>query len=221
MSRTIKLMIVDDHHIVRKGLSFFFAREKQFEVVAEAGNGLDALKVLNSGTKVDVILLDLAMPKMDGVETTRRVKANNPNQKILVLTSFEDQEHVISAIQAGADGYCLKDTEPENLMEAIQRVFAGNKNIDPKVANHLFQHVNQGESEEIKALRELTNREREVLIEIAKGKSNKKIAEDLFISEKTVKTHITNLLSKLPVTDRTQAALFAVRHQLIEGEEMM
>lgn len=212
-------MIVDDHHIVRKGLTFFFARETEFEVVAEARDGMEAVEAIENGVSMDVILLDLSMPQMDGVEATRKIKGKNPNQKILVLTSFEDQEHVISAIQAGADGYCLKDTEPENLMEAIKRVFAGNKNIDPKVANHLFQHVNQGESEEVKALKELTKREREVLIEIAKGKSNKKIAEALFVSEKTVKTHITNLFSKLPVKDRTQAALFAVKHKLVEGNE--
>lgn len=212
-------MIVDDHHIVRKGLSFFFGKEDSFEVVAEASNGLEALQVLEGGLEADVILLDLSMPIMDGVEAARKIKLQYSNQKILVLTSFEDQEHVISAIQAGADGYCLKDTEPEKLIEAIGRVFHGNKNIDPKVASHLFQHVNQCESEEEKALRELTKREKEVLIEIGKGKSNKEIGEALFVSEKTVKTHITNIFSKLPVNDRTQAALFAVKHRLINGEE--
>lgn len=213
MDTPIKLMIVDDHPIVRKGLTFFFSQEKHFEVVAEATNGVEMIQSLEQDLDVDIILLDLSMPEMGGVEAARIVKHANPEQKILVLTSFEDEENVISAIQAGADGYCLKDTEPENLIIAIQCVLNGNKNIDPKVANHLFEHVSSGESPELKALKKLTKREKEVLIEIAKGKNNSEIAETLYVSVKTVKTHITNLFAKLPVTDRTQAALFAVKHK--------
>ncbi|MBU9721438.1 response regulator transcription factor [Bacillus alkalicola] len=212
----MKILIADDHHVVRKGLTFFFANEETVEVIAEAKNGIEVIEAMERGTPIDVILMDLSMPIIDGVEATKRLKERFPSIKILVLTSFEDQEHVISAIRAGADGYCLKDTEPENLIEAIIRVYKGNKNIDPKVANHLFEHVNKEEADDIKALKDLTKREREVLKEIGKGKSNQCIAESLYISEKTVKTHITNLLSKLPVNDRTQAALFAVKHKVIE-----
>nr|WP_183041050.1 response regulator transcription factor [Salipaludibacillus neizhouensis] len=216
----MKLMIVDDHPVVRKGLTFFFSQDKHFDVVSEATNGIEMIQSLEQGLNVDIILLDLSMPKMGGVEATRKVKLANPEQKILVLTSFEDAENVISAIQAGADGYCLKDTEPENLIVAIKRVLDGDKNIDPKIANHLFEHVS-GESPEYKALKALTQREKEVLIEIAKGKNNREIAETLFISVRTVKTHITNLFSKLPVTDRTQAALFAIKHNLVNDEKSM
>ncbi|PKR77583.1 DNA-binding response regulator [Halalkalibacillus sediminis] len=214
MSEPVKLMIVDDHHVVRQGLAFYFTKDKQFEVVAEGSNGLEALSFLEKGLEVDVILLDLSMPEMDGVEATKEIKHRYPHQKILILTSFGDQDNVISAVRAGADGYCLKDTEPEELISAIQKVFKGDKNIDPKVANHLFQHVNNEESEDSKAIQELTKREREVLVEIAKGKNNKEIAESLFVTEKTIKTHISNLFSKLPVSDRTQAALFAVKNKI-------
>ncbi len=207
-------MIVDDHQVVRKGLYYFFLKEVGIEIIGEASNGKDAIDQLKNGLSPDVILLDLSMPVMDGVEATTHIKKHFPPVKVLVLTSFEDQEHVISAVQAGADGYCLKDTDPEELLAAIHRVSQGSKNIDPKVASHLFQHVHQEESEELKALKTLTNREREVLIEISKGKANHEIANTLFISEKTVKTHITNLFSKLPIQDRTQAALLAIKYKL-------
>ncbi|WP_018924496.1 response regulator [Salsuginibacillus kocurii] len=209
----ITLMVVDDHHIVRKGLVFYFEHEEQYDVKAEASNGKEALTLLES-YQVDVILLDLSMPELDGVETTKHIKARNADQKILVLTSFEDQDHVIAAIQAGADGYCLKDTEPDDLLEAIRQVAHGHKNIDPKVAPHLLQHVHQEKSEETLRLQSLTKREREVLREITKGNNNGEIALALHITEKTVKTHITNLFSKLDVCDRTQAALLAVKHKL-------
>ncbi|MBM7097437.1 response regulator transcription factor [Bacillus sp. H-16] len=211
----MKVMIVDDHLVVRKGLCYFFKQEASVEITAEAGTGEEAMKILSEGTKPDLILLDLSMPGIGGVEVTSFVKKQYPSVKVLVLTSFEDEDHVISAVQAGADGYCLKDTDPEELLKAIQRVVKGSKNIDPKVAGHLFQHVHHEKSDEVIAVQSLTRREREVLIEIARGKNNREIAATLFITEKTVKTHITNLFAKLAVEDRTKAALLAIRHKLL------
>ncbi|TMW70304.1 response regulator [Alteribacter natronophilus] len=211
------IFIVDDHQVVRKGLIYFFKGEPSVEIAGEASDGREALDMLKAGLRPDVMLLDLNMPGMSGVEVTAEVKRTFPDIRILVLTSFEDEDHVIRAVQAGADGYCLKDTEPEELLRAIHQVAEGTKNIDPKVATHLFHHVNKEESDETRALKSLTRREREVLLEIALGHTNVQIAERLFISEKTVKTHITNLFSKLPCEDRTQAALLALRNkQLLE-----
>ncbi|PYZ99229.1 DNA-binding response regulator [Alteribacter lacisalsi] len=211
-------MIVDDHQVVRKGLVYFFKGEQSIHIAGEAADGREAVAMLENGLKPDVILLDLNMPGMNGTDVIRIVKKTKPYVNILVLTSFEDEDHVITAIRAGADGYCLKDTEPEDLLKAIQQVAGGSKNIDPKVAPHLFQHVHKDESEEVSALRSLTRRECEVLLEIAEGRTNTQIAGRLFVSEKTVKTHITNLFAKLPVEDRTQAALLALRNKsLLKG----
>ncbi len=210
----IKLIVVDDHHVVRQGLIFFLEKNSHFSIVGEASNGKELLGLLEECETPDVILLDLSMPILDGTLTTKKLKAQYPEISILILTSFEGEEHVIPAIQAGADGYCIKDTTPEDLVTAIENVYEGKKNIDPKVASHLLKHVQKPSDEEVLAIESLTRREREVLIEIASGKNNREIAECLYITEKTVKTHITNIFSKLPVHDRTQAALFAVKHQI-------
>ncbi|MBU9713421.1 response regulator transcription factor [Bacillus tamaricis] len=208
----MKLLIVDDHHVVRQGLSFVLEQQESLTIIGQASNGLEAIQFIDTNQLPDLVLLDLSMPKMDGVETTAIIKRKNPDIKIVVLTSFDDQDHVISAIRAGADGYCLKDTSPEDLVATIHEVNNGIKKVDSKVATHLFQHVSKPADEETLAIKQLTIREKEVLIELSMGKSNKEIAETLFITEKTVKTHISNIFSKLPVQDRTQAALFAVKH---------
>ena len=208
---TIKVVIADDHHVVRKGLLFFLKTQKELEVVGEAANGQAVVELVKK-LKPDVVLIDLVMPIMDGIEATRRIKELSPETKVLILTSFSDQDHVIPAIRAGASGYQLKDIEPDQLVEAIKSIYKGENQLHPRVASHVMTHLYNGEKREENPVNELTNREKEVLAEIAKGKSNKEIAATLVISEKTVKTHVSNILAKLNLADRTQAALYAVKH---------
>ena len=158
----------------------------------------------------DVVLMDLVMPVMDGIEATRKIKAVCPDIKITILTSFADQDHVIPAIEAGASGYLLKDIEPDELVMAIRKLVKGENTLHPKATNLLVTSMNR-KDQSIDLISTLTNREKEVLSELANGKSNKEIAADLSITEKTVKTHVSNVFSKLEVADRTQAALYAVK----------
>ncbi|MYL32486.1 response regulator [Pontibacillus yanchengensis] len=209
---TIRILIADDHHVVRKGLVFFFRTQEDLEVVSEAANGREVLTAIEE-QEIDVALLDVQMPIMDGVEAARGIREKNQSIKILMLTSFSDYDSVIPAIQAGANGYQLKDVEPDQLADAIRRVHKGESMIDSKVASHLMNHVTGGDEQEEKAkLESLTKREKEVLKQMMKGQSNKEISNTLYITEKTVKTHVSNILSKLEVHDRTQAALFAVKY---------
>ncbi|MBE4906834.1 response regulator transcription factor [Bacillus luteolus] len=208
---SIRVLIADDHHVVRRGLLFFLKTQKEIEIVGEATNGKEAVELVEQ-LKPDVVLMDLVMPEMDGIEATKRIKEKHPDIHILILTSFSDQDHVIPAIQAGATGYQLKDIEPDELVKAIKAVYNGDSQLHPKVTTHVMTHLLKGDKKETNLLDELTKREREVLAEIAKGKSNKEIASSLVITEKTVKTHVSNILSKLELADRTQAALYAVKH---------
>ncbi|MEA3322409.1 MAG: response regulator transcription factor [Bacillota bacterium] len=206
----IRIVIADDHHVVRRGLLFFLKTQKDIEIVGEAKNGKEAVE-LAEALKPDVILMDLVMPEMDGIEATKQIMERKIPSKVLILTSFADQDHVIPAIRAGATGYQLKDVEPDQLIESIRAVHRGESQLHPKVTSHVMSHFAKGfESRNLHE--ELTKRELEVLAEIAKGKSNKEIASSLFITEKTVKTHVSNILAKLEVADRTQAALYAVKH---------
>jgi DNA-binding NarL/FixJ family response regulator len=206
----IKVLIVDDHHVVRRGLVFFLQTQKEINVVGEAANGEEAVKRVRE-LQPDVVLMDLVMPVMDGVEATKKIKEIFPHMKILILTSFSDVDHVIPAIRAGASGYQLKDVEPDQLVQAIISVYRGENQLHPKITAHLMTHLSKGDREE-QLIETLTKREKEVLAEIAKGKSNKEIAAALMITEKTVKTHVSNILAKLNLADRTQAALYAVKH---------
>ncbi|MCA1030775.1 response regulator transcription factor [Bacillus timonensis] len=210
---TIKVLIADDHHVVRRGLLFFLKTQKDIEVVGEAKNGQEAVDLVDS-LKPDVVVMDLVMPVMDGIEATKRIIEKHNHMKILILTSFSDQDHVIPAIRAGASGYQLKDIEPDQLVDTIRAVFRGESQLHPKVTTHVMTHLSKGNEKEVNRLDELTKRELEVLSEIAKGKSNKEIASSLVITEKTVKTHVSNILSKLELADRTQAALYAVKQGL-------
>ncbi|KPB03133.1 response regulator [Bacillus sp. CHD6a] len=205
----IRIVIADDHHVVRRGLLFFLNTQKDIEIVGEAKNGKEAVD-LAEALKPDVILMDLVMPEMDGIEATKQIMERNIPSKVLILTSFSDQDHVIPAIRAGATGYQLKDVEPDQLIESIRAVHRGESQLHTKVTSHVMSHFAKGVSRNLHE--ELTKRELEVLAEIAKGKSNKEIASSLFITEKTVKTHVSNILTKLEVADRTQAALYAVKH---------
>lgn len=214
---TIRILIADDHHVVRRGLVFFLKTQENIEIVGEARNGKEAVE-LTGVLKPDLVLMDLVMPIMDGIEATRLIKQSFPNIKVMMLTSFSDQDHVIPAIEAGASGYQLKDIEPDELVKTIKQLMKGENQLHPKATTHLLSHLNaMNHSFERKPLDELTKREMEVLKEIASGKSNKEIAASLFITEKTVKTHVSSILAKLELADRTQAALYAVRNGVIKN----
>ncbi|PEA75000.1 response regulator [Bacillus wiedmannii] len=206
----IKLLLVEDHHIVRRGLIFFLKTREEFEIVGEAENGEEALTFIQT-ERPDVVLMDLSMPKMDGIEATKRIKQYDETIKILILSSFSEQDYVLPALEAGADGYQLKEVQPEQLVASIIAVHEGNANFHPKVTPALFGR-SAVKKEKKNPFSMLTKREQEVLREIAKGRSNKEIAAELHITEQTVKTHVSNVLAKLEVDDRTQAALYAVKH---------
>lgn len=213
----IKVLLVDDHTVVLKGLAFFLSTQEDFELVGEANNGKEALTKVKE-MQPNVVLMDLYMPEMDGIEATTCIKKEYPHVKVLVLTSFSDQAHVLPALKAGASGYILKDVEPDQLVEAIRSAYKGNIQLHPDIANALLsQTLPQEEEEELSNIHvdALTARENEVLQLLAKGMSNKEIASVLVITEKTVKAHVSSILSKLNLSDRTQAALYAVRNGIV------
>jgi DNA-binding NarL/FixJ family response regulator len=211
----IKVLIADDHHVVRRGLLFFLKTQKDIQVIGEAQNGKEAID-LTGELQPDIVLMDLVMPVMDGIQATRHIKKNYPQVKVLMLTSFSDRDQVIPAIEAGATGYQLKDIEPDELVSCIRKIMRGENTLHPHATTHLME-----EREPKEALphifNPLTPREQDVLAELTKGKSNREIASSLFVTEKTVKTHISNIFSKLLVQDRTQAALYAVKYGLTES----
>jgi NarL family two-component system response regulator LiaR len=213
MTELIGVLIADDHPFVRHGLRTFLETLDDVEVVGEAANGAEAVE---QAAKLvpDVVLMDLVMPELDGVEATRRIRAESPTTKVIVLTSFDADEQVFPAIKAGAAGYLLKDVRPAELAEAIRKASRGEALLAPSVAAKLMQEVAGDRS----PAAGLTERELEVLRLIARGLSNKMIARELVVSEKTVKTHVSNILAKLHLSDRTQAALYAVREGLAELE---
>jgi len=214
-----KLLIVDDHPLFRQGVRLFLETLPDLEMAGEAESGHAALAFLEAHP-VDVVLLDLQMPGMDGIETTREISARFPEIRVLILTSFGSWEKVYTALKTGAAGYILKDAEPEQLVAAIQAVAAGGSYLGAQVAADLLQHVDSEGKPKAEALPEpLSGRETEVLTFIARGLGNREIAEILFLSEKTVKTHVANILQKLNVKSRTQAALYAMRENLVEGGE--
>ncbi|KEK25578.1 response regulator [Bacillus gaemokensis] len=213
----IKVLLVDDHTVVLKGLAFFLSTQEDLELVGEANNGKEALEKVGA-VQPDVVLMDLYMPEMDGIEATACIKKEYPDVKVLVLTSFSDQAHVLPALKAGASGYILKDVEPDQLVEAIRSAYKGNIQLHPEIANALLsQTMPQEEQESISNIHVdvLTARENEVLQLLAKGMSNKEIASVLVITEKTVKAHVSSILSKLNLSDRTQAALYAVKNGIV------
>jgi len=211
----IRVLIADDHHVVRRGLLFFLKTQKDIEVVGEAKNGLEAVALAES-IQPDIILMDLVMPEMDGIQATKRIKAKFPHIEILMLTSFSDRDHVVPAMEAGAAGYQLKDIEPDELVLSICRIMRGENTLHPEATTTLEMDRQEAKNAP-HVLNPLTPREQDVLAELTKGKSNREIASSLFVTEKTVKTHISNIFTKLQVQDRTQAALYAVKHGLTEG----
>ncbi|MDI7743003.1 response regulator transcription factor [Lysinibacillus fusiformis] len=214
----IRVLIADDHHVVRRGLLFFLKTQKDIEVIGEAKNGVEAVELVDS-LQPDIVLMDLVMPEMDGIQATKKIKAKWPAVHILMLTSFSDKDHVLPAIEAGAAGYQLKDIEPDELVNSIRQIISGENIIHPVATTQLEETLREEENlPHVKNA--LTPRERDVLAELTKGKSNREIASSLFVTEKTVKTHISNIFTKLDVQDRTQAALYAVKHGLTEGSEI-
>jgi NarL family two-component system response regulator LiaR len=208
----IRVLIADDHAIVRKGLRALLATEPGIEVVAEAEDGNEAVALVGRA-RPDVVLMDLVMPGTDGLEATRSILAARPKTRILVLTSFDGDDKVFPAIKAGALGYLLKDSGPEELVQAIQQVHGGESSIHPSVARKLLRQLARPD-EPASGIKALTEREVEVLCLVAQGQSNREIAEELTISEATVRTHVSNILGKLELCSRTQAALYALRKGL-------
>jgi DNA-binding NarL/FixJ family response regulator len=211
-----RLLIVDDHAIVREGLRLILSDIPHIEVVGEAADGLTAVAQA-AALKPDVILMDLVMPGLSGLEALRRMRAEQPTCRILVLTSFAEDQNVVTAMQAGAAGYLLKDILKADLIAAIERVLRDEPALHPEAQRKLIDHITRPAlaSSDLEAeLAHLTDRERDVLRLIAQGHSNRQIGEALHITEGTVKGHVSNILSKLHLQDRTQAALFAVKHGL-------
>ncbi|MFE5603722.1 response regulator [Streptomyces coelicoflavus] len=209
MAETIKVLLVDDHQVVRRGLRTFLGVQDDIEVVGEAADGAEGVDRAQE-LKPDVILMDVKMPGMDGVDALRRLRELDNQARVLVVTSFTEQRTVVPALRAGAAGYVYKDVDPDALAGAIRSVHAGHILLQPEVAGALLSQEESGSGPGRAG--SLTEREREVLGLIADGRSNREIARALVLSEKTVKTHVSNILMKLDLADRTQAALWAVRH---------
>jgi NarL family two-component system response regulator LiaR len=212
MSEMIRVYITDDHHIVRRGIKQLLSTEPGIEVVGEATNGREAVADMDK-LKPDIVLMDLVMPVMDGIEAIRQIKASHPSIQILVLTSFVTDDKVFPAIKAGALGYLIKDTSPEELIRAIQQVHQGQPTLHPSIAQKLLRELSHT-SEQPRSPDPLTEREVEVLRHIARGLSNQEIAETLVVSIATVYTHVSKILDKLHLASRTQAALYALREGL-------
>jgi NarL family two-component system response regulator LiaR len=214
--RKIRVLLVDDHGVVREGLRAYLELESDIEVVGEAKDGREAVRRAQE-LGPDVVLMDLVMPVMDGVEATATIKQQWPSTRVIALTSFVDDERVVPAIKAGATSYLLKDVAAVDLVRAIRAAQAGQAQLHPEAARRLMQQVSTPRKPNAAA--ELTEREREVLRLVAQGRSNKEIARELVVSERTIKGHVSNILGKLGLQDRTQAALYAVRHGLAPNDQ--
>lgn len=215
MSEPVTVLIVDDHAVVRRGIRALLEAEEDFLVVGEASSGGQAV-LLAADLAPDVVLMDLVMPEIDGVEATRLLKQRSPRSQVIVLTSYHEDEQIFPAIRAGALSYLLKGVGLDELTEAVRKAARGEATLHPHVAARLVQELHGSAQEAVSLYKTLSEREREVLRLIAEGLSNAQIAEKLVISERTVKSHVNNILSKLHVVDRTQAAIFAWRVGMME-----
>lgn len=215
----IRVLLTDDHAIVRKGVRALLATERDIQVVGEAGNGAEAVAKAETLCP-DVILMDLMMPELDGIEATRQITANIPGARVIVLTSFAADDKVFPAIKAGALGYLLKDSGPEELLRAIRQVYRGEPSLEPSIARKVLFELAQPPKQQPLTADPLTQRELDVLRLIAQGCSNKEIALNLSVSELTVRTHVSNVLSKLHVASRTQAALYALQKGITSLEDI-
>ncbi len=214
MSNPITILIVDDHEVVRNGIRAYLETLDEYQVVGEAASGEEAIKLVQDLIP-DVVLMDLIMPGMDGIETTREVKKISPRTQVVVLTSYHEDEHIFPALKAGAISYVLKDMKMEKLVETIQRAVRNEVTLHPLVAARVLRNL-RGDTENETFYAELTEREHDVLKLIANGLSNSQIAEELVISENTVKGHVSNILSKLHLADRTQVAVYAWQKGIVK-----
>jgi NarL family two-component system response regulator LiaR len=217
MTEPIRILLVDDHEVVRQGVRAFFDVQEGFEVIGEAESGAEAVKIVENLVP-DVVLMDLIMPGMDGVEATRLVKNISPTSQIVVLTSYHDDEHIFPALKAGALSYILKDVKMDELADAVRNAARGEATLHPRVASRVIQELQGANKDDQGPIADLTSREMETLKLIAQGMSNHEIAETLVISEYTVKGHVSNILSKLHLADRTQAAVFAWREGIMRRD---
>jgi NarL family two-component system response regulator LiaR len=214
MPTPITVLIVDDHEVVRQGIRAYLEAQLDFSVVGEAASGTEAIDLALEHIP-DVVLMDLVMSGMDGVEATRNVKNVSPRSQIVVLTSYHEDEHIFPALQAGAISYILKDIKMEDLADAIRRAAKGEATLHPRVAARVIRDIHGSKSDEFNPFTELTPREVEVIKLIAAGMPNSQIAGELVISENTVKGHVSNILSKLHLADRTQAAVYAWQQGIV------
>ena len=213
----IRIVIVDDHPVVRQGLHFLLEQQAGIQVVGEGENGEQAIRLVQDHLP-DVLLLDLLMPKMDGITAVREIKLVAPGVRIIILTSYFEDDQIFSAIKAGALSYLLKDTRSQELVAAVQAAARGESVIHPQVAARIIREMQQPDQA---PLNELTPRELEVVTRIAHGRSNHEIAVELRIGEQTVKTHVSNILSKLHLADRTQAAIYALQQRLVPLDDAL
>jgi DNA-binding NarL/FixJ family response regulator len=217
---TIGVLVVDDHEVVRRGLLAFLDGEPDIDVLGQASGGVEALELLASmdseGRRPDVIVMDLQMAPVDGIESTRRVRALYEDIEVVALTSFGEQERVHAALEAGASGYLLKDSDADDVAAAVRAAHRGELQLDPGIARRLMSSLRQRPGDDPTS--DLTSRELDVLRLVAAGKPNKQIATELAISERTARTHVSRILRKLRLSSRTQAALWAVREGLVEVE---
>jgi NarL family two-component system response regulator LiaR len=212
----IRVLIVDDHAVVRTGLKVFLDLQPDMEVVGEAADGSEGVAMARR-LEPDVVLMDLLMPNMDGVTAIGRIKAERPETEIVTMTSFIEEEMVTSALEAGASGYVLKDAEAEEVAAAVRAAHAGEVHLDPAVARLLAQRMRDRKSPKDELAEPLTEREKDVLRLLGQGMSNKEIGSTLFITERTARTYVSNILGKLGLASRTQAALYAVEHKLVDA----
>ena len=214
MAESISVLLVDDHSMVREGVRAFLVTQPDITVVGEAGSGEEAIRLAEQHVP-DVVLMDLIMPEMDGVEATRRVKQVSPRSQVVVLTSYHEDEHIFPALKAGALSYVLKDLSAQELAAAVRKAAVGEAVLHPRVAARVIKELQGKRADALNPFTELSERELEVLKLIADGMSNADIASKLFLSEKTVKGHVSNILSKLHLVDRTQAAVYAWREGIV------
>lgn len=210
----IRIMIADDHNLLREGLKQLLEFDGSMEIIAEASDGIECLEILNN-VNPDILLLDINMPLKNGIEVLEELKVSKPDLKILILTVHGEVEYLIKAIDIGADGYIMKDSESSELKKAINEILSGEKYIQPSLIPMLNNKLANRDIDKDK-LNSLTNRELEVLVQVANGMFNKEIAINLNISERTVKNHISNIFKKIDVSDRTQAAVFAIKNNLVK-----
>ncbi len=218
MTTPIRVLVTDDHSIVRKGIRALLATERDIQVIGEACDGAEAVEQALA-LHPDLVLMDLVMPKLDGIEATRQITTRQPGTRVLVLTSFAADDKVFPAIKAGALGYLLKDSGPTQLVEAIHQVYRGEPSLDPAIARKVLSELSHPPKKPLTA-EPLTERELGVLRLVAQGKSNKEIAELLVITEMTVRTHVSNILGKLHLASRTQAALYALREGIASLDDV-